>query len=331
MGYLEIACAGVIWAATGPILRNLMKVGFTSWDIVLGRAFFSLVFLGLWLLVQRRKARTHTSSAAGGDRAEPVAGPLVPAAQDIPTFLAIGFVAVVLSQATYFYALSQITVAVAVTLNYTAPFFVMLITYFAYKEPMTAPKALALAGAIAGVSLVSGLIGPGSGRLNMSATGVVAGLASGFAYGCQTVIYKRVGRRYGPIPLIFWMMAFGSLEFSAIIAAATGRLPEIFMRIATATPNTLMLLVLIGLGPGASAFVLFADGINKVEATRGSIVAMSEPVAACLLGYLILGETLTFLQVIGVALVLASIFAVSLPQVAFPRRPKRAVRPNQQA
>lgn len=326
MGYLEIACAGVLWAATGPILKNLMKVGFTSWDIVLGRAFFSMAFLGLWLLVQHRRAKARAATAGSDSVVEQAGGPLVPSVQDVPTFLAIGFVAVVVSQATYFYALSQISVAVAVTLNYTAPFFVMLITYLAYKEPMTAPKSLALAGAIAGVALVSGFIGPSAGRLNMSFLGVAAGLASGFSYGCQTVIYKRVGRRFGPIPLVFWMMVFGSVEFSAVIVAVTGRLPEVLGKIATAAPHTLLLLVLIGLGPGASAFVLFADGINKVEATRGSIVAMSEPVAACLLGYLLLGETLTLLQVIGVTLVLASIWTVSIPQVAFSKRRRQAAR-----
>lgn len=322
MGYLEIACAGVIWAATGPILKNLMKVGFTSWDIVLGRALFSLTFLGLWLLLQRQKARR--AAAAPDDAAEAAMGPLVPTMQDIPTFMAIGFLAVVLSQTTYFYSLSQTSVAVAVTLNYTAPFFVMLIAYFAYKEPMTAQKAVALAGAIAGVALVSGFIGPSSGRLNMSVPGVVAGLASGLAYGCQTVVYKRVGRRYGPIPLIFWTMTFGAAELSVILMAITRQLPEIVFKVAAATPHTLLLLILIGLGPGASAFVLFVDGINKVEATRGSIVAMSEPVAACLLGYLILGETLTFLQILGVVLVLASIWTVSVPRTAFSRRAKPA-------
>ena len=62
------------------------------------------------------------------------------------------------------------------------------------------------------------------------------------------------------------------------------------------------------------AFILFADGINKVDATKGSIMAMAEPVAACLLGYLVLNEKLAVTQIIGVFLVLTSIWAVSIPE-----------------
>lgn len=353
MGYLEIAFAGFIWAATGPLVRKLIAAGFTSWDIVLGRAIFSIGFMGTWLVVRGyiRRARLRQLAATSTDAGDLHAGaaqfdvgvcapvdagtvtpasesqpdPSVPAAQDIPTFLALGFLAVVLSQTTYFYALSKTSVAVAVTLNYTAPFFVMLISYLAYKEPMTRAKSLALSGAIAGVALASGFVGPGSGRLNVNVPGVVAGLLSGLAYGSQTLVYKRVGTRYGPIPLNFWTMTLGVIDLSVLLTIFTRKPPEVFAKIASATPHTWLLLLLIGMGPGTVAFILFADGINKVEATRGSIVAMSEPVAACLIGYFMLGESLTFLQVMGVALVLGSIWMVS---VTSRRSPGSTVAPD---
>lgn len=311
MGYLEIVAAGIIWAATGPLVRKLLETGFTSWDIVLGRAVFSLGFMGLWLVV---KANARKKRAAPGDL-PPMAGEIVPEPQDIPVFMALGFLAVVLAQTTYFYALSKTSVAVAVTLNYTAPFFVMVISYLLYKEPMTGTKAAALVAAVLGVAMASGFIGSRTGRLDMNVPGSVAGLASGLSYGSQTVVYKRVGRKYGPIPLNFWTMAFGALDLAVLLTIVTRRPPEVFARVLTATPTTWWLLLLIGLGPGTAAFLLFADGINKVDATRGSIVAMSEPVAACLLGYLLLGESLTFLQVTGILLVLGSIWMVSIPGV----------------
>ncbi|MGE5580856.1 MAG: DMT family transporter [Bacillota bacterium] len=334
MGYLEIASAGFIWAVTGPLVRALLEAGFTSWDIVLGRAIFSLGFMGSWLLIRGAVRRTRNrrlmvasataaasavaatstmaEASANSANGESQVDPSVPSSGDIPVFLALGFLAVVLSQTTYFYALSKTSVAVAVTLNYTAPFFVMLISYLVYKEPMTRAKSMALSGAVLGVALTSGFIGPGAGRLNVNLLGVAAGLMSGLAYGSQTLIYKRVGTRYGPITLNFWTMALGAADLSLLLTVITRRPPEVFAKIATATPHTWLLLLLIGMGPGTAAFILFADGINKVEATRGSIVAMSEPVAACLFGYFILNESLTFLQVIGVLLVLGSIWTVSI-------------------
>jgi len=323
LGYLEIAMAGFIWASTGPLVRGLIEAGFTSWDIVLGRALFSISFMGIWLLLRSflRKAKAKRGLAVTpgveGSPAETALvetpqDPSIPSSQDVPVFLALGFLAVVLSQTTYFYALSKTSVAVAVTLNYTAPFFVMLISYLAYKEPMTRAKSIALLGAVTGVALTSGFIGPGSGRLNMNVLGVLAGLLSGLAYGSQTLIYKRVGTRYGPIPLNFWTMALGTLDLMVLLTVVTGKPPEVFAKVIAATPSTWLLLMLIGLGPGTAAFILFADGINKVEATRGSIVAMSEPVAACLIGYFMLDESLTLLQIVGIFLVLGSIWMVSI-------------------
>ncbi len=310
MGYLEVAAASILWALSGPFIRMLQKEGLSSWDVVLGRAMFSATFLGIWVAAKRLSEKRKPSWSANEDAAEPI----FPAPGDIGTFVALGFLAVVLAQSTYFYAISQISVAVAVTLNYTAPFFVMLISYFAYKEPITRDKGIALLGALGGVALVSGFIGIGAKPVTGSFLGVFMGALSGLAYGSQTLVYKNVGRRFGPIQLNLWMMAFGFVELFILMTAVTGNIPTVFAKLAAGSPRVWVLLTLMGIGPGLGAFVLFADGINKVDASRGSIVAMCEPVAACLLGYFVLGETLTASQILGVALVIGSILGVSLPE-----------------
>lgn len=338
MEYLEIVLAGVIWACTGPLVKLIQAEGFASLDIVLGRSAISACLLGLYLLLsagarKRRKRRAAASQdraggktgAAGDTREIAIVDqePLILDARDLVSLALLGFLAVVFAQTTYFYSLSKTSVAVAVTLNYTSPFFVMAISFLVYKEPVTKGKITALAGAVLGVALASGLIGPQAARSGMSVPGVTAGILSGFGYGLQTVVYKRVGRKYGPIPLNFWTMALGGLHLSAAMAVMNRRFPDVFARLVRAPASTWLWFFLIGLGPGTVAFILFADGINKVDATTGSIVAMSEPVAACLLGYFVLGETLAPTQIAGVALVLMSIWTVSIPE-AKTRRKKDA-------
>ncbi len=305
MGYLEIVGAGIIWASMGPLLKILQTNGFTPWDIVLGRSALSASMLGLYLLVR-------TGILGPVKREEQ--GFLLLSAQDAVSFLLLGLLAVVFSQTAYFYALANTSIAVAVTLNYTAPFFVMILSFLVYKEPVTRAKGLALVGAVTGTALTSGFIGSESVRQGMSAMGIAAGILSGLSYGLQTLVYKRVGRKYGPIPLNFWTMTFGATNLCLILTFVNKRAPGIFQKLALAPKSVWLIFLLAGLGPGTLAFILFADGINKVDATKGSIMAMSEPVAACLLGYLVLKETLALTQVLGVALVLASIWAVSIPE-----------------
>ncbi len=305
LGYVQVSLAGILWALSGPIIRMLQVEGITCWDVVLARALFSAVFLGIWVvgkhLAQRKRAESQN----------PVQIRLLPAKRDITTFVFMGFLGVILAQSTYFYAISQISLAAAVTLNYTAPFFVMLISYFAFKDPITKDKAAALLAALLGVALVSGFIGIGAKPVVGSAFGIFMAALSGLAFGSQTLAFKHVGKKFTPIFMNLWMMAFGFLELCIIMTLATGEI-SVFSKLMAASPRTWAPFSVMGLGPGLGAFVLFADGINKVDAGRGSIVAMCEPVAACLLGYFVLGETLTISQILGVVLVIGAVLGVSL-------------------
>lgn len=344
-GYIEIVGAGVIWATTGPFVRYLKNLGWSPWDIVLGRALFSTLFMGLWLLVkwytgrrtttrgytfrpapetllQRGFARSElTPGSVGIDSAavrsvtpgEPVPEKLVPDRGDVITFVLLGILAVMLSQITYFYALSVTTVAVAVTLNYTAPFFVLVISLLFLGEKITKEKVIALVMAFLGVVLISGL-GEEGGALTVSPMGFIAGLLSGASYGAQTVVYKKLGRKYGPVSLNFWTMAFGGSLLFSVLSAWRGGVVEFVRALPPAWPKSLFHFALMGLGPGTAAFILFADGINKVEATRGSIAALSEPLAAYVIGYLFLGETLSLRGTLGALFVVSAIWVVSASQ-----------------
>ncbi len=305
MGYIQVSLAGILWALSGPIIRLLQAEGITCWDVVLARALFSAVFLGIWVTGK------HLAEKRNSKPQDQIQNRLFPAKNDVSTFVLMGFLGVILAQSTYFYSITQISLAAAVTLNYTAPFFVMLISYFAFKEPITKDKTLALLTALLGVALVSGFIGIGAKPVVGSAFGIFMAALSGLAFGAQTLAFKLVGKKFTPVYMNLWMMAFGFLELCIIMAVTTGGIP-VFSKLMAASAKTWVLFCVMGLGPGLGAFVLFADGINKVDASRGSIVAMCEPVAACLLGYFVLKETLTISQILGVALVIGAVLGVSL-------------------
>lgn len=314
-GYLEIIAAGVIWATTGPFVRHLKAAGWSPLEIVLGRAVFASFFMGLWLIVLHRRRQAANKNAGGSiSPGTPWdVGPLVPRGADFGRFLLLGIVAVMFSQLTYFYALSVTTVAVAVTLNYTAPFFVLGISLVFLGEKLTREKLAALAMAFAGVVLISGL-GEETGALRVSPLGFLAGLVSGASYGAQTVVYKKLGRRYGPVPLNFWTMLLGGVVLLGSLLVLRGGPVEFVRSFPPTWRQDIPRFAFMGLGPGTLAFILFADGINKVEATRGSIAALSEPLAAYLIGYFFLGESLSLRAALGASFVVSAIWIVSSSQ-----------------
>jgi drug/metabolite transporter (DMT)-like permease len=66
-------------------------------------------------------------------------------------------------------------------------------------------------------------------------------------------------------------------------------------------------------------FALFLTALTLVDATKASVTATLEPVVAGLGAYLLLGESLTGLQILGGALVVTAILVIQVP--VFRREP----------
>jgi drug/metabolite transporter (DMT)-like permease len=66
-------------------------------------------------------------------------------------------------------------------------------------------------------------------------------------------------------------------------------------------------LACIGVVPTVVAIGLFFAGLRRVGPTNASILATVEPVVTVLLAFLVFGETLAALQVLGAVLVLTSV------------------------
>lgn len=77
------------------------------------------------------------------------------------------------------------------------------------------------------------------------------------------------------------------------------------------TPDWPLFMTLGVLGAGLS-FNLYIIGLNHTAPTVASIVAMIEPVTASLFGVVVLNESLVALQILGMALILVTVTALSV-------------------
>lgn len=71
-------------------------------------------------------------------------------------------------------------------------------------------------------------------------------------------------------------------------------------------------LAITGVLASALAYYVLAWAESRTSATKTAVILAMEPVFAAFFGWLLLGETLSFLQLWGALLVLAGIFAVSI-------------------
>ncbi|MGW4594999.1 EamA family transporter [Streptomyces sp. NPDC004457] len=156
-----------------------------------------------------------------------------------------------------------------------------------------APRTL-LTGLMAasGVSLV---VLKGAGALDL--VGVLAALASTAAMAAGTVLAKRWGRPdgVGPLALTGWQLTTGGLLIAPVALLAEGAPPALDARAA----GGYLYLALVNT---AVAYWLWFRGIGRLSATQAAFLGPLSPLTAAVVGWAALAQTLTPVQLTGMAL-----------------------------
>ncbi len=218
--------------------------------------------------------------------------------RDIPLFVLLGLVGISLNYAGFFLSLKFTTVATAISILYTFPAFVILGAYLFLGEPVTANKAISLVLCFGGCLLVIRIFNADALQLNL--WGIVFGFVASITKAVYTLAGKRALSTYDPWTVTFFAFGLGGL-FLVIGTTSSGRLD-------VAIPAEAWAYVVgIALLPTLVGYSLFLLALKYLEAGKASIVATLEPVAAIALSAAIVGELITPLQSIGVAMVIGGV------------------------
>ena len=276
LGPLLVAGAAALWGTIGIAAKSAFRYGIPPADVALWRAGGAFaVLLAATLLWRRPALRVRRA--------------------DLVWFGAYGLIGVALFMTVYLTAIRLSTVAAAAMLLYTAPAWVTLLARLVFAEPLGPQKIAAVLLTMLGSALVVRAYAPAALRLNLP--GVAAGLAAGATYAAYSIFGKHALRRYDPTTTVLYALGFGTF-FLLLVLRRGPALP---------TPDALPVVLYLVLVPTFLAYLLYTEGLRRMEAGRASILATVEPVVAALLGFLLLGEWLEGWQWVGGALVLAGV------------------------
>ena len=187
----------------------------------------------------------------------------------------------------------------------TQVFGTAVLSYFIFKERLRLGFFIAAGSAIVGVIM---LIGVGS-DIDFSPEylrGVVFGLLTGVAYAHYIVTLKVAGQREGKPGSFITLMAWTSL-FSALFLGAASLITErdVFM-----PPDLFTLFILFSLALVAQAVGWWAisQSLPRIDASRGGLALLLQPVLATVWGVIFFAEHLSLLQIIGAAITLGAIY-----------------------
>lgn len=285
-GALLALVAGAVAMGASPVFVRLTDVGPQA--SAFWRTALALPVLWLWMKFEERGA--HAAGSLRLDRSILLVGACF--AGDL-----------------FFWhlAILNTTVANATFFAVTAPVFVVAGAFLFLGERadarMFAGLALCLAG---GAALIGQSYQVDPGRL----LGDFYGIVTAFFFGAYVLAVRHARSRHGAARLIF----LSTIVTAALLLVAALAIPQQLWPQSVESASALLALAIVSQAGGQG---LLAFALGSLPATFSSLVIFLEAVAAAALGWIVLSEKLSLIQLSGGLLILAGIF-IARPRASNP-------------
>ncbi len=217
--------------------------------------------------------------------------------------------------AMLFIAAYRLPGGVAATITSLQP---LMVVFLASALLGTRVRALSVVAAAVGFGGVALLVLTPQARLD--AIGIAAALAGAVSMAFGTVLARRWQPPVSALTFTAWQLTAGGLLLLPVALWLEPALPPL-------TATNWLGFGWLGLVGAALTYILWFRGVARLEPAAIASLAFLSPVTAVILGWVLLGQRLSPLQVAGIAIVIASIWLSQHAQRgALPTAPRPATR-----
>ncbi len=281
-GISLVLIATLFWGMMGVTSRTLGNAGIDSMSISFFRCLIASIGFSIFLFIFNKNAFKMD-----------LKGIIISGIYGIVTFG--------LSFTTFNIAVERVPIAVATVLMFTNPIWVTIFNAIFFKERITAKKAIVIALAITGCILISNIFGVG--LENLDVVGLLIGLSTGVLFALQLVIPRFFDGKYSKDSMLIYGFIFSTIVL-AFFTNFTGINTAITIN---SSPMFVILNILsIGILSTFIANISYVKATDYIETGVASVLVALEPVLGSLFAYLVYGETLTGLQLLGGLLIVAA-------------------------
>lgn len=270
---LKLFLSMFIFGTIGLFVRN---IALPSAEIALYRAVLAVIVLSAVFLLTGQKI------------------PFRQIKKELPVLLISG-VAMGFNWILLFQAYQYTTVSVATLSYYFAPVLVTLACPILFKEKMGAKQWLCFGMSTLGIVLITGLgdLSAGSDHLK----GILFGLSAACLYATVVLLNKFIKGVTG--------LHRTFLQFTAAVAVLT---PYVALTdgftLGSLEVSGWIYLLIVGLVHTGLAYCLYFSSIEAISGQQAAILSYVDPLVAILVSVLLLGESMTWVQALGGALIL---------------------------
>lgn len=297
LGYLLIIATALMWSTNGPTARLAFDAGITPNDLAAMRVLGSALLFGAGAVMALRRLSRRDLLLVG----------------------AFGACGIMLAQYFYYQALDRIDVAVAIVIVYMNPLVVAVFQRVRFGERLPGRAQRAMALAIGGVVLMVAGSAGGIGRI--STLGILMAIGTMLAASIQIVLAGHQPRSLTPVQRTGAGMMVAGLIWLVVNPVWTipwgdlGESASLGPRLGGQLPLLLIVLWITVMGT-ALPYVTLVAGAARIGAGATSVVTMVEPAVASILAWIVLGQSLEPLQIVGIVAALAGVFLVEQARMA---------------
>lgn len=208
--------------------------------------------------------------------------------------------------------------AVATVMVYCSVAYTAILGWKFLGERMDGLKIAAIALCLGGCALISGALQAATWQANF--LGVVAGLLTGLCYTAYSLMGRVTSERgLSPWTTLLYIFAFAGF-FLLLINLTAGRVPG-----SAARPADMLwlgesiegwtVMFLLGAIPTVGGYGFYNVSLGLLDASVANIIVSLEPAFTAVFAYLILGEVMTPIQLVGSALLLTGVGVIKLAEL----------------
>ena len=286
LGLVIAVIAAATFGMSGAFIKPLLEAGWSPAAAVTARALLGgVVLLPIALVSLRKKWRALWRARW--------------------RIVAMGLIGVAGTQLVYFAALERIPVNTAILIEYMAP---LLLVGFVWAVSRRMPSAVVLIGSVVAVVGLTLVVSPGgSGSFDLLGLGFAALATVGCAI--YYVVAARPSDGLPPVAFAACGLLLGGLVLGILgvsrLVPFTATFGVAYL-MGSSVPWWVPLLV-VGVLATAVAYATSITATEMLGSRLASFAGLLEVVAAALYAWILLGENLSVLQLIGGVLILAGI------------------------
>ena len=221
------------------------------------------------------------------------------------TILYIAIAGTLIGDLLYFFALTKISVLNAVMIGHMQPVFIVLIGFFFLKEDKLTKFDYAgiITMIIAGV-LVTTKTAANLSMIKLGTMGDVYVLMATGAWATTAIVTRKYLRGLNAGVVTFYRYLIASMVFVVYLLLKSS--------LAVSNIHQVLVGVIVGVGT-----ILYYESMKRIKAAQVSAMELSTPFFAALLGFLILGEGVTVMQISGMVLLFVGVCLLSRKEEAY--------------